>query len=271
MKLSLACPVFVAATVFAGSASAQVITVTSQDRFMEGTTVSVTDGNKTTNGPFRESAPDGWFGLWNGVISVPGNMTVSGAQDSEFNGVDTITIAYFSMNFSGGGGPGTSGSGTLTNRCSYTFNVPAASTYTLNGLFGSGPFVVVTFTLEGPGTDLSFDTSSGNNVVFENATGDLAPGNYTLSLEGTGTVSFVGPGGNGSGAGGNLPLLTFVVTPGGDECPGDFNGDGVLNSQDFFDFLTAFFASAPEADFNGDKVVNSQDFFDYLTAFFDVC
>jgi hypothetical protein len=25
-------------------------------------------------------------------------------------------------------------------------------------------------------------------------------------------------------------------------CSGDFNGDGALNSQDFFDFLAAFFA-----------------------------
>lgn len=46
----------------------------------------------------------------------------------------------------------------------------------------------------------------------------------------------------------------------------DFNGDGVVNSQDLFDFLQAFFAS--DADFNGDGVTNSQDFFDYLAAFF---
>jgi hypothetical protein len=48
--------------------------------------------------------------------------------------------------------------------------------------------------------------------------------------------------------------------------PADFNADGVVNSQDFFDFLSAFFGG--NADFNGDGVTNSQDFFDFLTVFF---
>jgi hypothetical protein len=54
-------------------------------------------------------------------------------------------------------------------------------------------------------------------------------------------------------------------------CAADFNGDTTVNSQDFFDFLNAFFMSAPSADFNHDAVVNSQDFFDFLNAFFIGC
>ncbi len=54
-------------------------------------------------------------------------------------------------------------------------------------------------------------------------------------------------------------------------CPADFNGDSLVNSQDFFDFLNAFFSLDPSADFNGDTLINSQDFFDFLNAFFAGC
>jgi hypothetical protein len=54
-------------------------------------------------------------------------------------------------------------------------------------------------------------------------------------------------------------------------CRADFNGDGAANSQDFFDFLGAFFAGDPAADFNRDGSTNSQDFFDFLGAFFQGC
>ncbi len=60
----------------------------------------------------------------------------------------------------------------------------------------------------------------------------------------------------------------FVVGP---PCRGDFNGDGSLNSQDFFDFVTTFFAFGPSADFNHDGAINSQDYFDFITAFFAGC
>jgi hypothetical protein len=64
-------------------------------------------------------------------------------------------------------------------------------------------------------------------------------------------------------------LATFTI--GGTPCPADVNADGAVNSQDFFDFLGAFFAADPSADFNADGVLDSQDFFDFVGAFFTPC
>jgi hypothetical protein len=63
-------------------------------------------------------------------------------------------------------------------------------------------------------------------------------------------------------------MRQFEVLP---ACEADFDHNGIVNSQDFFDFLNAFFAVAPAADFNADGIVNSQDFFDFTTAFFAGC
>jgi hypothetical protein len=54
-------------------------------------------------------------------------------------------------------------------------------------------------------------------------------------------------------------------------CHADVNHDGLVNSQDYFDFVSAFFAGVPAADFNEDGVINSQDFFDFVSAFFAGC
>jgi probable HAF family extracellular repeat protein len=52
-------------------------------------------------------------------------------------------------------------------------------------------------------------------------------------------------------------------------CRADWTQDGLLNTNDFFAFLDAFFRG--NADFTGDYVTNTQDFFSYLSAFFAGC
>jgi hypothetical protein len=54
-------------------------------------------------------------------------------------------------------------------------------------------------------------------------------------------------------------------------CTADFNRDDEVTSQDFFDFLAAFFAGDDRADINRDGAVSSQDFFDFLGSFFAGC
>lgn len=71
--------------------------------------------------------------------------------------------------------------------------------------------------------------------------------------------------------GGQFSLLSgfwAIVSP---RCASDFNADGFVNSQDFFDFVSAFFALSPNADFNRNGFINSQDYFDFLSAFFSGC
>jgi hypothetical protein len=66
-------------------------------------------------------------------------------------------------------------------------------------------------------------------------------------------------------------LSDKYAIPLGADCPPDYNGDGVVNSQDFVAFLNDFVAGDPGADYNGDGVVNSQDFVSFLNDFVAGC
>ncbi len=63
--------------------------------------------------------------------------------------------------------------------------------------------------------------------------------------------------------------ISFDVPVPSSACAGDWNQDGIVTSQDFFDFVAAFFNN--NADFNNDGQTNSQDFFDFVAAFFQPC
>jgi hypothetical protein len=107
-------------------------------------------------------------------------------------------------------------------------------------------------------------TGTGSEIVLS------GPDMYVRNANETdeGTYDLVLNSGCGSRTSRPATLSVIGACP---PCPADFNTDGAANSQDFFDFLTAFFASDPSADFNHSGAIDSQDFFDFLTAFFAGC
>jgi hypothetical protein len=111
----------------------------------------------------------------------------------------------------------------------------------------------------GPGTAIACndDVSGGcgNTLASRVSFPTIAGFAYTIRVGGYGTSNSVGDG----------VMSITCATP----CPCDWNHNGTLNSQDFFDFLSGFFGG--NADYNQSGQTNSQDFFDFLTCFFTGC
>ncbi len=56
-----------------------------------------------------------------------------------------------------------------------------------------------------------------------------------------------------------------------DTCRADINGDGIVDADDFFEFLSLFAAGDPVADMNADGVIDADDFFEFLSLFAAGC
>ena len=106
------------------------------------------------------------------------------------------------------------------------------------------------------GTDTLVDgvPDGDGSGVFTNVSGEGVTGSSSYS------GSFTGPDGNGEG---NLSGAKIVIIPGGDDCggtcPGDFDGNGIVDGADFGFMIAAWGPCKCPEDLNGDGQVDGAD------------
>ncbi len=120
------------------------------------------------------------------------------------------------------------------------------------------------------------DLGSSANVILRTTFNDTlsatAYGNAGIAIAENGDV-YMG-GGSISFGGRDAYQLYKMSADAGNDCPADLSpppdGDGAVNTNDFFQFLTYYQAQDPAADFSpagGDGNINTNDFFAFLAAY----
>ncbi|GEM_PF-2894195 len=248
----------------------QVFVVTDQERFVRGSSITTfEDGSTFDSGTLEMEPPAGMFYPMPLDVSAASPLfNVHAMQEGGWDGGEFIRLNAFIMNYSGGGGPNTTGSGTLINSFGYTFVVTEPAEYTLDYSIGGSPPVEVRLQIDGPSLQIDESSLNAPNNLIEarGLAGRLDPGVYTLLIRGEGTIGFTGPGGNGGGAGGNPPIFEMRIIPAPPPPCGtaDFDGDGDVGTdadiEAFFTCLAGFCCPTCwhlGADFDGDGDVGT--------------
>ncbi len=132
------------------------------------------------------------------------------------------------------------------------------------------------------GVDISFNTPwtyNGGNLVIEIAHSGFSGTSTSVDAITASSGAPLGYGsefsacwqGTGSVLQGNFSVVKLLTEGGAPTCPPDLNGDGVVDADDFFLFLSLFAAGDTRADFNNDGVIDADDFFLFLNLFAQGC
>ncbi len=110
----------------------------------------------------------------------------------------------------------------------------------------------------------SDSTSNYSNFVFTSVRhwGELSDGDWTVHIADERPSNI---------ATWNSFELRVHGTDPAEVCRADINGDGVVDADDFFAFLSLFAVGDSAADFNGDGVIDADDFFAFLAEFAAGC
>lgn len=132
-----------------------------------------------------------------------------------------------------------------------------------------GAVIVGSAATDGWSDRRAFIWDAANGMRDLNDLVDLPP-NFILdrALEISDTGVIVGDGHWGPGWG---PPVAFYLVPRDTGCPGDFNGDGVADTQDVLAFLNAWVAGDGSGDFNGDGSIDTLDVLAFLNAWGQGC